>query len=202
MPDSTTENTIRFLGSLRRPDLAALVSRAEIMVGTTGTELVVLARAPQPFAEALQALPQHDRHRIAEAAVSRRSDQLAPADMIVKAAGEPVEGPDALLPDLLIHREMMIAVSTGGRRIQEVDDYYGARQSRIVEASVQRRAYHMRTRTLACGSGTTIGRSILEATPSAGSMSGSSSLARSPPQPAALPIQVRSRSASRQAGSA
>ena len=53
--------------------------------------------------------------------------------IVVKVVGEPVTGVDALLPDLLIHREMMIEVSTGRQEINEVDDYYGARQARIVE---------------------------------------------------------------------
>ena len=130
----TTQNAIRFLDSLRRPDLAALLSISEISVGTTGTEFVVVVRAPQPFAEALQVLPAHDRHRISEAALSHRSDARAPADIIVKVVAEAVAGPGALLPDLVIHREMMVDVSTGGTPIQNVDDYYGARQARILEA--------------------------------------------------------------------
>jgi hypothetical protein len=133
MSDSPTTTAIKFLDSLRRSDLAALLSRSEISVGTTGFELVVVVHAPQPFADALQALPQQDRRRIAEAALSRRSVSQAPADIVVKSIGETVDGPASLLPDLFIHREMMVAVSTQGKPIQEVDDYYGARQARIVE---------------------------------------------------------------------
>ena len=97
---------------------------------------MVVVSAPQPFAEALQGLPPQDRHRIAEAAFSLREEGRVPEDIVVKLVGEPVDGLPALLPELLIHREMMIAVATGGRSIQEVDDYYGARQARIAEACI------------------------------------------------------------------
>lgn len=133
MPDSTTEKTTRFLDGLRRSDLAALLFHAEVWIGTTGTDLVVVVQSPQPFSDALLALPSHDRQRIAQAALSHRPGDRAPPDIIVKHVGKPIDGPGALLPDLLIHRDMMVSVATGGRSIQDVDDYYGARQARIVE---------------------------------------------------------------------
>jgi len=43
-------------------------------------------------------------------------------------------GAAALLSELLIHRAMMIDVATGGARIQDVDDYYRAREVRIRQA--------------------------------------------------------------------
>jgi hypothetical protein len=133
MTNSLTENAIRFLDSLRRPDLAALLFGAEVDFGTDGTQYVVVVRTAQPFAEALRGLSPYDRRRIAEAAVSQRSDYRAPEDLNIREKGEPVEGPGTLLPDLIIHREMMTSVSTGGRQIQDVDDYYAARQAKIVE---------------------------------------------------------------------
>lgn len=93
----------------------------------------MIVSAPQPIAEALSALPQQDRKRIAEAVLSRRSNILLPDDITVKQAGDPMDGPATLLPDLIIHREMMIAVATRGRDLREVEDYYGARQARLVE---------------------------------------------------------------------
>lgn len=136
MTDSTTdgETARAYLDSLRRSDLSALLLHSRIDYGVLGSsgEGVVVVRVPQPFVEALAALPQRDRKRIAEAVLSRR-DLRVPEDIVVKQAGEPLEGPATLLPDLVIHREMMIAVATGGQSIQDVEDYYGARQGRLVE---------------------------------------------------------------------
>ncbi|TBG52556.1 hypothetical protein [Rhizobium leguminosarum] len=96
--------------------------------------MVVIVRAPQPFAEALSKLPDHDRKRIAEAALSKRTYGAHTAtNIIVKEMGDPIDGPATLLPDLILHREMMVAVATGQQQIQEVDDYYNARQFRLTE---------------------------------------------------------------------
>ncbi|TIQ79917.1 hypothetical protein [Mesorhizobium sp.] len=137
MTDSDGENARAFLDSLRRGDLSALLLHARVEYGLNsdfyGREAAVVVRAPQPFSEALSSLPQRDRKRIAEAVLSRSSDLRVPEDIIVKQAGDPMDGPVTLLPDLIIHREMMISVATGGQSIQDVDDYYGARQARLVE---------------------------------------------------------------------
>ncbi|WJI61348.1 hypothetical protein NLY43_22355 [Mesorhizobium sp. C416B] len=132
---SDGENARDFLDSLRRGDLSALLvpARTDYGIGPNNRAVVVV-RAPHPFAEALSGLPEQDRKRIAEAILSRRPDLPAPDDIIVKQTGDPLHGPITLLPDLLIHREMMIAVATGARPIQEVEDYYGARQARLIQA--------------------------------------------------------------------
>ncbi|OWO94810.1 hypothetical protein B5E41_10305 [Rhizobium esperanzae] len=127
-----------YLDSLRRGDLSALLLPAQIDIGVTGlgyeAQMVVVVRAPQPFAEALSKLPEHDRKRIAEAALSKRTyDAYTAKDIVVKVIGDPVVGPATLLPDLILHREIMIAVATGQQQIQEVDDYYSARQFRLTE---------------------------------------------------------------------
>lgn len=139
---SDGENARAFLDSLRRGDLSALLLHAQIDIGIQsggygGNRMVVVVRAPHPFAEALDKLPNHDRKRIAESALSRRSyeDQSA-TDIVVKPLGETMSGPVTILPDLMIHREMMIAVATGQQQIQEVDDYYIARQVRLTEGCV------------------------------------------------------------------
>ena len=137
MTDSDGENARAFLDSLRRGDLSALLLHARVEYGLNsdsyGREAAVVVRVPQPFAEALSVLPQRDRKRIAEAVLSRSSDLSVPEDIIVRQAGDPMDGPVTLLPELIIHREMMIAVATGSQSIQDVDDYYGARQVRLVE---------------------------------------------------------------------
>lgn len=136
--DSDGETARGYLDSLRRGDLSALLLHARVEIGVTGidftSQMVVVVRASQPFAEALSKLPEHDRKRIAEAALSQRTFDAHPAtDIIVKALGDPIGGPATLLPDLILHREMMIAVATGQQQIQEVDDYYNARQVRLTE---------------------------------------------------------------------
>jgi hypothetical protein len=138
--DSEGETARAFLDRLRRGDLSALVLNARIEIGVTsgdfgGLQTLVIVRAPQPFAEALSKLPSHDRKRIAEAALSKRTHEgQTPTDIIVKATGDPMDGPATLLPDLILHREMMVAVATGQQRIEEVDDYYIARQTHLIEA--------------------------------------------------------------------
>lgn len=137
MTDSDAENARAFLDGLRRGDLSALLLHARVQYGVQEgdwglDETFVVVRAPHPFSEAISALPQQDRKRIGEAVLCR-SDLRAPDDITVKQSGDPMEGPVTLLPDLIIHREMMIDVSEGRKRIQEFDDYYGARQARLME---------------------------------------------------------------------
>jgi hypothetical protein len=137
MTESDGENARAFLDHLHRGDLSALLLHARVEYGIVegyfGEDTTaVIIRAPYPFADAISALPEHDRKRIAEAVLSR-SDLRSPGDVTVKQTGDPMEGSVTLLPDLIIHREMMISVATGGQRIQEVDDYYGERQARLVE---------------------------------------------------------------------
>ncbi|WP_150129044.1 hypothetical protein [Rhizobium phaseoli] len=136
--DSDAETARAFLDSLRRGDLSALLLHARIEIGITspsyGWQMVVVVLAPQPFADALAKLPDYDRKRIAEAALSKRTYDGSPAtDIVVKVVGDPMDGPATLLPDLILHREMMISIATGQQQIQEVDDYYSARQFRLTE---------------------------------------------------------------------
>lgn len=73
MSDSV-ENARKFLESLQRPDLSKLLafSEVEFDVGEWfGTEIIV--KSPRPFAEAIAALPPHDRKRIAEAVVRMKA---------------------------------------------------------------------------------------------------------------------------------
>jgi hypothetical protein len=132
----------RFLESLQRFDLAMLLGHCDVDLsedeedGGWGNppELVVSAvvRAPSLIGEALKKLPLPDRKRIAEAIASQYPDKAAPDDISVESRADIIaQGSVALLAELLIHREMMVSVATGGDRIQDVDDYYRARESRI-----------------------------------------------------------------------
>ena len=131
----------KFLESLQRFDLAMLLenSRASIeqveiefdWIGDLSEEAVVV-RAPELIADALTSLPPQDRKRIAEAISKGQKVSKNHEDIRVeKELGVDVNGAAALLSDLLIHRGMMASVATGGPRIQEVDDYYKAREARI-----------------------------------------------------------------------
>lgn len=90
-----------------------------------------IIEAPKPIDEALKKLPPQDRKRLAEAVASVYPNKKAPEDIAVRTTNAAVGGGVALLAELLIHRDMMIDVATGGARIQEVDDYYRAREIRI-----------------------------------------------------------------------
>ncbi len=133
MSDSL-ENARRFLESLQRNDLSKLLAFSE--VGTDvgdWTNTVVVVKSPKPFAAAIAALPQHDRKRIAQAVVSDEGNTTAPSAIICATLpGQPIEGAQALLPELILQQQTMIDVSTGGNvTIQDVNDFYRARQARI-----------------------------------------------------------------------
>ena len=140
-----TENARRFLESLQRFDLAKLLSQCKVAVERVSgmedigfgeiyrvTRDAVIVRAPSPIDEALASLPPEDRKRIAQAATSLVDASPEPDDIRVDKSGAEADGGAALLAELLIHQAMMISVSTGGHRIQEVNDFYRARQSRVV----------------------------------------------------------------------
>ena len=141
---TTTDSARKFLESLHRFDLAKLVAACEVELGRETVDNgffeenadVAVVKAPAPVHEALRCLPQHDRKRVAEAIASVNGSSTSPDDIRVEAIpGKSAQGLTALLAELIVHREMMIDVSTGGKRIQEVNDYYIARQARIQDAS-------------------------------------------------------------------
>jgi hypothetical protein len=137
-----TSTACTFLERLRRLDLALLLRHCQVYLVENEvdngffTELIYEAviEAPFPIGEALEKLPAQDRKRIAEAVASAYPDRKASDDIRVSATDSEVGGASALLAELLIHREMMIDVATGGPRIQEVDDYYRAREARLRQA--------------------------------------------------------------------
>ncbi|MHA6729999.1 hypothetical protein, partial [Devosia sp. A369] len=56
------------------------------------------------------------------------------SDYMVEPSGK-LAGPEALIGELMVQRQLMIDVATGGKRIQDVDDYYVAREARISQAT-------------------------------------------------------------------
>lgn len=134
MKNAMTENAIGFLDNLRRPDLVALLSRAELNPTVCGRGYSsVDIHAPEPFAEALTSLPITDQKRITEAAFVWQQGTVHNDKIVVYPAGDLLKGPETILPELIIHREMMIGVATGEMVINDVDDYYKARQARLTE---------------------------------------------------------------------
>ncbi len=138
---NTTDNACSFLESLQRFDLSMLLRQCQASIEQVETALdwfsdlrdeAIIVRALNPIAEALRSLSQQDRKRIAEAILSVQQASKQHEDIRVETLDGPTAtGAAALLSELLIHRAMMIDVATGGRRIQEVDDYYRAREVRI-----------------------------------------------------------------------
>jgi hypothetical protein len=135
-----------FLASLHRFELAMLLDRCSIAITTIieGREIdfewypqvqeeVVQVFAPSPIGDALEALPHEDRKRIAEAVANGYLKRRSYDDIRVENIPAVADGIAALLAELIIHRSMMTNVSTGGTRIQEVNDYYIAREARIRE---------------------------------------------------------------------
>lgn len=133
----------KFLESLQRYDLSLLLAQCNVELAEFEIDngyyqdLVNQAtvEAPPPIDEGLRQLPPQDRKRIAEAIATAYPNLSAPEDIVVHTTGDTAQvGAATMLAELLIHREMMIGVATGGPRIQEVDDYYRAREARIREA--------------------------------------------------------------------
>ncbi|WP_295807901.1 hypothetical protein [uncultured Nitratireductor sp.] len=132
MSDSV-ENARRFLENLQRPDLSKLLAFSEVDTDVgEWFDTIVTIRSPKPFADAIAALPPHDRKRIAEAVVSNEGDTTAPSDITCRTLpGHTIDGAQALLPELIVHQQTMIDVGTGNASIQDVNDYYLARERRI-----------------------------------------------------------------------
>lgn len=136
----------RFLESLQRFELSTLLNECSIaIVDTVGPQEIddewfprvrdEVARviAPTPIDEAFRKLPDYDRKRVAEAIAHGYGRDRTFDDLDVQTVKHEVKGVAALIADLLLHREMMIDVATGGQRIQEVNDHYRAREVRIRE---------------------------------------------------------------------
>ncbi|PTD19881.1 hypothetical protein [Sphingomonas fennica] len=123
-----SDSACTFLESLQRFDLSMLlrhcrasVEEVEVAFDWVGdiTEEAVVVRAPIPIAEALTSLPPQDRKRIAEAVASGQQTAKQHEDIcVVTADGSQANGAVALLSELLIHRAMMVSVSTGGPRFR------------------------------------------------------------------------------------
>jgi hypothetical protein len=132
---NSLESARKFLESLQRNDLSKLLAHSEFEIEDDGWfSTIVVVSSPSPFSEAIAALPDYDRKRIAQAIVSDRQVSSPPEDITSRTLpGSPIAGAAALLPELMLQQHIMISVGTGGARIQDHNDYYIARQTRLME---------------------------------------------------------------------
>lgn len=132
---NSLESARKFLESLQRNDLSKLLAHSEFEIEDDGWfSTIVVVSSPSPFSEAIAALPDYDRKRIAQAIVSDRQVSSPPEDIKSRTLpGSPIAGAAALLPELMLQQHIMISVGTGGARIQDHNDYYIARQTRLME---------------------------------------------------------------------
>jgi hypothetical protein len=128
-----------------RADLALLLKYAEYFLREDrdmahypdffATTITLVVRAPSPVDEALRGLGDLDRTRIVgaikQADVDVASSVHSEAFQIELDRGRELAPSERLLADVIVHRNGMLAVGTGGARIEEVDDLYKARQKRI-----------------------------------------------------------------------
>lgn len=136
-----------FLRSLQRFDLATLLEQCSIAIKDARQGMHIdddwypnvqvtygLVLAPKPIDEAIRALPEHDQKRMAEAIFNGFNRTDAGDDLSVETLPIAITGAAVVLAELIVQRELMISVSTGGHRIQDVNDYYVAREFRINSA--------------------------------------------------------------------
>ncbi len=143
----STEKARQFLEHLSRYDLSQLLAHSKYIVETQEDDwgfgdikksLVICS--PRPFSDALEILPEHDLKRVIEAIGSGDTDissgRINPSNYLSLPLDHiEIQGVAALLPELILNKELMIAVATRNKPIQEVNDYYIARHSRIREAA-------------------------------------------------------------------
>jgi hypothetical protein len=137
----------KFLESLQRFELSMLLSECSVSVQDEAgsrqidddwlprvRQEVAVIVAPSPVDEAIRSLPPNDRKRIGEAIANGYSRSGTFDDVRVDSIRQSVVGVVELLAELIIHREMMISVATGCASIQDVNDYYIAREVRLRES--------------------------------------------------------------------
>jgi hypothetical protein len=137
-----TDNAQRFLRDLNRHDLATLLLHSiyrpvtvEVWFGSSVPGLEILS--PLVFTQALEGLPDADKKRLAEAVAATNDAFQGQIPEHIEFASNSVVSPDTvetLVAQLICQRQLLVSVATGGSRIDEVNDYYRARRSRIKQA--------------------------------------------------------------------
>lgn len=138
---NATDRAIQFLRDINRADIGMLLPYSTYEYGTKEIWYdhsipVIELSSPKIYSEAIAGLPEWDQKRIAEAIhnahIGTRPGDSAPERLVLKTTDSDVG--DVLYAEILIHRNQLIAVSTGNGRIQDFDDYYKARHRRIASA--------------------------------------------------------------------
>jgi hypothetical protein len=138
----SVETAMRYLEHLQRNDLSGLLVYSTYVLedqkgfGRGPDRQTLVIYSPKPYSDALKAIPDYDRKRIPEAILTGEHSIAWGQPPIEDYSSEsimerPREGTDALLAELIINQQAMISVATGGERIQEVNDYFVAREARI-----------------------------------------------------------------------
>jgi hypothetical protein len=137
-----------FLNDLDRIDLSILLKECQYELLQTKqnngffdeTVEKLIVHAPQIIASALEVIPDHDKTRVAEALSYGQQVRHTNFEIIAEKGRTPSSSA-ALLAELLLQREIMIAVATGQQQIQDVNDYYKAREVRLGKAIQDKNEY-------------------------------------------------------------
>jgi len=126
---------------LERHDLAALLKYSQCRVFEKELwfdyfNTVVEVASPPPFSTVLQSLSKFDLQRISEsvAATCSESGPIAVnhSELLISETNSlQLSESDILIPEIVLQREVMVAVATGQQMIQDANDYYRARRKRI-----------------------------------------------------------------------
>lgn len=139
------DRAIQFLGDIDRADLGLLLaySTYEYEIGQIWHDsyiTVIELSSPKLYSEAIGGLPEWDQKRIIEAIrnthIGENPTDFLPEKLVLKTIDSDVN--DTLYVEIVIHRNELIAVSTGHGRIRDLDDYYRARHRRISSALAAR----------------------------------------------------------------
>jgi hypothetical protein len=133
-----TKRACEFLEHLARADLALLLAecnyKLEVRTDSgfwSGDESVhLILFAPQLIASAVSSLPDHDKKRLSEALSVNLKVGHTSFEIVTQEDKVPSTS-SVLLAELTIQRETMISVATGQKQIQEINDYYIAREMRL-----------------------------------------------------------------------
>jgi len=135
-------NPTEFLKDLRRFDLSHLLKFSKFdfsesvvsdFLSEERSVTIVQVISPTIFTNALVSLTDWDKKRICEAIAAAFPHKEVLVDNLAFIPEDDIEisQQDCLYPEVIAHRNQMISVATGGEKIQDVNDYYRARHSRI-----------------------------------------------------------------------
>lgn len=135
------DKALKFLLDIERGDLAALLRFSNYKVVETRDWLDIADQSieiasPRIYTEALSIISQYDKKKIFDSI--RETDhevrQLAidPNTIsFIERTDIEIRGQESIFAEIIIQKNIMVNVATGGSPINEVNDYYKARRKRI-----------------------------------------------------------------------